>query len=62
VASELEVNLSGEDRELLRGLIETGVYGETEGEAIRAAFMRWCNRNITRVRRPFVDFNAQETH
>jgi hypothetical protein len=62
VASELEVELSDADRELLRGLIETGVYGETEGEAIRAAFMRWCNRNITRVRRPFVDFSADATH
>lgn len=57
--NSLEVTLTDADRELLRGLIDTGVYGEDEGEAIRAAFMRWCNRNITRVRRPFVDFNSR---
>ena len=49
-----ESELSGDEREIIAGLIATGVYGETEGEAIRAAFMRWCNTNLTRVRRPLM--------
>jgi uncharacterized protein YcgI (DUF1989 family) len=50
------VTLSDEDHNLVQGLIATRVYGETEGDALRAAFMRWCNRNVTRVRRAFVEF------
>jgi hypothetical protein len=38
------------------GLLGTGVYGATAGEALRAAFMRWCNLNLTRVRRPKLEF------
>lgn len=52
----LEVDLSAQERELLDGLIETGVYGESAGEAIRAAFMRWCNSNLTRIRRAMISF------
>jgi uncharacterized protein YcgI (DUF1989 family) len=52
----VELELSADEAELVRGLIATGVYGETDGEAVRAAFMRWCNNNITRVRRPLVRF------
>ena len=58
--SYLDVELTDQDRDLLAGLIATGVYGESESEAIRASFMRWCNRNITRVRRAFVEFNDDE--
>jgi hypothetical protein len=32
------------------------LYGTDAGEAIRAAFMRWCNRHVTRVRRTYVEF------
>ena len=56
VAHSLEVTLSDEECGLLDGLIATGVYGETRAEAIRAAFMRWSNSNITRVRRAKVEF------
>jgi uncharacterized protein YcgI (DUF1989 family) len=55
-ASTLEVELTDPERDVVAGLIETGVYGETEGEAIRAAFMRWCNSNLTRIRRARVSF------
>lgn len=50
------VELSGGLRSLLAALMESGLYGETEGEAVRAACMRWCNRHVTTVRRPKVDF------
>lgn len=56
--ADVEVELSPEERDLVRGLIGTGVYGETEGECVRAAFMRWCNLTVTRVRRPLVEFSA----
>jgi hypothetical protein len=52
----LELELTPDEQEIARGLIATGVYGATEGEAVRAAFMRWCNNNLTRVRRPLVKF------
>jgi uncharacterized protein YcgI (DUF1989 family) len=51
----VEVGLGAAERALLRGLIATDVYGETEGEALRAAFMRWCNAHRNTVRRPFVE-------
>jgi uncharacterized protein len=56
VAHSLEVELSAEECELLDGLIATGIYGETRGEAIRAAFMRWSNSNVTRIRRARISF------
>jgi hypothetical protein len=37
--------------------VETGVYGADDGEALRAAFMRWCNLNLTLVRRPLMQFD-----
>lgn len=52
----LAVEVTDHDADLLRGLIATGVYGNTEGEAVRAAFMRWCNRHVTRIRRPYVEY------
>jgi uncharacterized protein YcgI (DUF1989 family) len=55
----LSVEVTADDRDLLGGLIATGVYGDTEGEAIRAAFMRWCNQHVTRVRRPYVQFTGE---
>jgi uncharacterized protein YcgI (DUF1989 family)/Arc/MetJ-type ribon-helix-helix transcriptional regulator len=54
---ELEVELSEDEKRIVEGLIDTGLYGENEGEAIRAAFMRWCNTHVTRIRRPFVAFH-----
>jgi uncharacterized protein YcgI (DUF1989 family) len=52
----LEIELNADEERILAGLIATGIYGETQGEALRAAFMRWCNAHVTRVRRPFVSF------
>jgi len=52
----LEIELNADEELILAGLIATGIYGETQGEALRAAFMRWCNAHVTRVRRPFVSF------
>jgi uncharacterized protein YcgI (DUF1989 family) len=54
----LEVDLSDDEARLVEGLIATGVYGETEGDALRAAFMRWCNSHLTRIRRPLVRFDG----
>lgn len=56
--SLLKVALSNIEQELLEGLIATGVYGETEGEAIRAGFMRWCNSHLTTIRRAKIEFAA----
>jgi uncharacterized protein YcgI (DUF1989 family) len=52
----LEIELNADEERILAGLIATGIYGATQGEALRAAFMRWCNAHVTRVRRPFVSF------
>jgi uncharacterized protein YcgI (DUF1989 family) len=52
----LEVQLTEEDEDLLDGLLASGVYGKDRGEALRAAFMRWCNRHVTRVRRTYIEF------
>jgi hypothetical protein len=54
--SLLAVDVTPDDEALLQGLVDTGVYGETRAEAIRAAFMRWSNQHITRIRRPYVQF------
>ena len=56
--TSIEVELAGDERRLLAGLIATGVYGRDEGEALRAAFMRWCNTHLTRVRRPYMELAA----
>ena len=58
VAHSLRVDLTPEEGELLDGLIATGVYGETHGEALRAAFMRWSNLHVTKVRRAKVSFRG----
>jgi uncharacterized protein YcgI (DUF1989 family) len=52
----VEIELTDDEERIVAGLIATGVYGDTDGEAVRAAFMRWCNTHVTRVRRPFVSF------
>jgi uncharacterized protein len=52
----LELDLTEDEQRILAGLIATGLYGANESEALRAAFMRWCNSHVTRVRRPFVEF------
>jgi uncharacterized protein len=54
--SVAEVELDDGERALVGELIETGVYGRTEGEAIRAAFMRWCNANAILFQRPLISF------
>jgi uncharacterized protein YcgI (DUF1989 family)/Arc/MetJ-type ribon-helix-helix transcriptional regulator len=54
----LEVELSEQAKALVDGLIETGIYGESDGEVIRSAFMRWCNTNVTRIRRARLDFEG----
>lgn len=56
--TQLKLELTPSDQDLIAGLLATGVYGTTPGEAIRAAFMRWCNQHVTRVRRAYVDFSA----
>ena len=56
--STVEVPLGAEECRLVEGLIATGVYGESKGEAIRAAFMRWCNSHLTRIRRAKIEFDA----
>jgi uncharacterized protein YcgI (DUF1989 family) len=52
----VQVELSQEDQGLLHGLLASGLYGKDAGEAIRASFMRWCNRHVTRVRRAYLEF------
>jgi uncharacterized protein len=54
----LQVELTDEDQDLLDGLLASDLYGTNRAEALRAAFMRWCNRHVTRVRRPYVDFTG----
>jgi uncharacterized protein YcgI (DUF1989 family) len=54
----IELELTAAEQALVEGLIETGVYGITPSEALRAAFMRWCNTHVTLVRRPIVDFTG----
>jgi uncharacterized protein YcgI (DUF1989 family) len=54
----IEVELGPEERAVVEGLLRTGVYGRDEGEALRAAFMRWCNVNLTLVRRPMISFEG----
>jgi hypothetical protein len=58
VVDGIEVELGPEEREMVAGLRETGLYGATDGEVLRAAFMRWCNLTFTRVRRPKIEFSA----
>ena len=54
----LQVELTDEDQDLLDGLLASDLYGTNRAEALRAAFMRWCNRHVTRMRRPYVDFTG----
>ncbi len=56
--STLDVELGDQERGLVGGLIDTGVYGSTEGEALRAAFMRWCNSHLTTIRRAKLEFET----
>lgn len=56
--TSIEIELSEEDKAIIDGLIESGVYGETAGEAVRAAFMRWSNSNLTRIRRARIAFTS----
>jgi hypothetical protein len=53
----IEIDLAATERELLRQLMDTGVYGSSEGEAMRATFMRWCNDNAIIGARAKVEFS-----
>lgn len=57
----LQVEVSAGDEHLIDGLLASGLYGRNRGEAIRAAFMRWCNRHVTRVRRTYIEFTKHGT-
>lgn len=54
---EVPIDLSDNERALLAQLIASGAYGRTEGEALRAAFMRWCNSNQILFRRARIEFS-----
>jgi uncharacterized protein YcgI (DUF1989 family) len=55
---QVELDLGEEERDLVAGLVDTGLYGATEGEAVRAAFMRWCNANVTLFRKPMLSLTG----
>jgi len=57
----VELALTDAERALVDGLVATGVYGDTPGEAVRAAFMRWCNAHRTRIRRAAIEFTTTTT-
>ena len=52
----MEVDLTPEDKELVDTLLTSGIYGETPGEAVRAAVMRWCNENVSLIPRAKIEF------
>jgi uncharacterized protein YcgI (DUF1989 family) len=54
----VDVALTESEEALVAGLVATGVYGETASEAVRAAFMRWCNTHRTRIRRAAIEFTT----
>jgi uncharacterized protein len=54
----VDVALTESEGALVAGLVATGVYGETTSEAVRAAFMRWCNTHRTRIRRAAIEFTT----
>jgi hypothetical protein len=54
----LQVELSEDERQIVDGLRDTGLYGDTDGEVVRAAFMRWSNNHLTRIRRPLLQFTT----
>jgi uncharacterized protein YcgI (DUF1989 family) len=56
----LTLELTDDDLELIDGLLASGLYGDDAGQAMRAAFMRWCNRHVTRVRRAYMEFIGAE--
>jgi uncharacterized protein len=56
--STIDVPLDEHERELVEGLIATGVYGGGDSEAIRAGFMRWCNSHLTTIRRAQLEFTS----
>jgi len=57
----LELELGDREARVLDGLRATKLYGDTDGEVIRAAFMRWCNAHHTRVRRSKIRFSGEPT-
>jgi hypothetical protein len=56
--TNIDIELDDAEREVIDRLRSEGLYGETDGEVVRAAFMRWCNTNITRIRRPLLKFTT----
>jgi uncharacterized protein YcgI (DUF1989 family) len=53
----VKIELTAEEERLAGALQATGVYGETLGEVVRAAFMRWCNTHQTPTRRAKLEFS-----
>jgi uncharacterized protein len=56
--STLRLELGEQEARLLDGLLGTGLYGSSRGEALRASFMRWCNTNHSLGRRPRLELSA----
>jgi uncharacterized protein YcgI (DUF1989 family) len=54
----LQIELSEDERQMIDRLRAEALYGETDGEVIRAAFMRWCNTHRNRIRRPLMKFTT----
>jgi uncharacterized protein YcgI (DUF1989 family) len=54
--TEVPMSLTADERKVLNALCASGVYGRTEGEVVRAAFMRWCNAHHTLFQKPFLSF------
>jgi uncharacterized protein YcgI (DUF1989 family) len=52
----LDVELDEHEHALACRLLATGVYGDTEGEVLRAAFMRWSNTHLEQFRRARIAF------
>ena len=55
----IEVDLSSDEQRLVDGLLEAGAYGSSAAEALRAAFMRWCNASYTLFDRPRLVFTSR---
>ena len=57
----VEVDLTPGDKELVDTLLSSGIYGETHGEAVRAAVMRWYNENVSLIPRSKIVFTDGTT-
>ena len=55
----IDTELTDTELHMLDGLIETGLYGDTREEALRASFMRWCNENVALIPRARIVFDSE---